>query len=64
MALTPAHLQRELTPSPGAHEVGRAFYQSRICLFFGLISTISLIFFVLHNCLEVWSGALPLEQAG
>ena len=59
---TPAHLQREPTPTPVGTEAARAFYQSRIWLFFTVIAAVTLIFFVLHNCLEVLSGNLPLER--
>ena len=62
MALTPAQLQRELTPTPVGTEAARAFYQARVSLFFCVISGISLIFFVLHNLLEVVSGNLTFGQ--
>ncbi len=60
MLATPAHLQREPTPTPVGAEAGRSFYQSRIQLFFALTTGITLSFFVLHNTLEVLSGHLPL----
>jgi eukaryotic-like serine/threonine-protein kinase len=62
MPLTPAQLQRELTPTPAGTEAARAFYQARVSLFFAVISGISLVFFVLHNVLEVLSGNLTFGQ--
>lgn len=62
MALTPAQLQRELTPTPVGTEAARAFYQARVSLFFVVIGGIGLVFFVLHNVLEVLSGNLALPQ--
>jgi hypothetical protein len=62
MPLTPAQLQRELTPTPTGSEAGRAFYQSRISLFFNVIGGVSLVFFLLHNTLEVMSGNLTFKQ--
>jgi serine/threonine-protein kinase len=62
MALTPALLQRELTPTPTGSEAGREFNQSRVSLYFSVISGISLVFFLLHNTLEVLSNNLTFAQ--
>jgi serine/threonine-protein kinase len=55
-------LQRELTPAATAQEPARAFYQQRLSLFYFVIGGISLVFFLLHNTLEVLSGNLGIEQ--
>jgi hypothetical protein len=62
MALTPAQLQRELTPTPTGSAAGREFNQSRVSLYFSVIGGISLVFFLLHNTLEVLSGNLTFVQ--
>jgi hypothetical protein len=60
--VTKALLQRELTPATTAHEPARAFYQQRLSLFYFVIGGISLVFFLLHNTLEVLSDNLTLGQ--
>jgi serine/threonine-protein kinase len=62
MVSTPALLMRELTPATTAQEQARAFYQTRLSLYFLVIGGISLVFFLLHNLLEVLSGNLMFGQ--
>jgi serine/threonine-protein kinase len=62
MPLTPAQFARELTPTPAGSESARGFYQSRVSLFFFVIGGLSLVFFLLHNLLEVMSGNLTFVQ--
>ncbi|HET8933681.1 MAG TPA: hypothetical protein VFN67_09590 [Polyangiales bacterium] len=62
MVSTPALLMRELTPATTAQEQARAFYQTRLSLYFLVIGGISLVFFLLHNLLEVLSGNLTFGQ--
>ena len=62
MASTPALLMRELTPATTAQEQARAFYQTRLSLYFLVIGGIALVFFLLHNLLEVLSGNLTFAQ--
>jgi len=62
MATTPAQLARELTPEGTDGAASTTFYQSRVSLFFHVIAGLSLVFFLLHNLLEVWSGNLSAVQ--
>jgi eukaryotic-like serine/threonine-protein kinase len=62
MTATPAHVEREPTPTPTGSRAGHDLQQARLSLFFGVIFAISLIFFALHNTLEVSFGNLTLAQ--
>lgn len=62
MVSTPAQVERELTPTPSGSDVSRAFYQSRVTLYFFVIGAISLVFFLLHNTLEVFAGNLTFRE--
>jgi hypothetical protein len=62
MPLTPAQIARELTPTPTGSESARTFYQSRVSLYFLVIGGLSVVFFLLHNVLEVLSGNLTVTQ--
>jgi len=63
MATTAHELMREPTPATGSgYEPARAFYRARLSLLFLTISGISLVFFLLHNLLEVLSGNLTVWQ--
>lgn len=62
MASTPNQLLREPTPATTGHDPARVFYQARLALLFFAIAGISLVFFLLHNLLEVLSGNLTPGQ--
>jgi predicted Ser/Thr protein kinase len=63
MASTPIQLLREQTPATSSgRDTTRTFYQARLSLLFFAIGGISLVFFLLHNLLEVLSGNLTVEQ--
>ena len=62
MVSTPNQLLHEPTPASTGHEPGRAFYQGRLSLLFLTVGGISLVFFLLHNLLEVLSGNLTAWQ--
>jgi serine/threonine-protein kinase len=57
-----ARLRRELTPTETAGAAARELCQARTALYFSVVSGISLVFFLLHNMLEVLSNNLTPVQ--